>query len=123
MQRSRRKYQHIDFTPPQDVADTAALGLDLREQYGRGGNDIEVARARNLRRRSKLVLETIRQMVTYFRTNPDTPDENSAEPTDEYIQWLLHGGVPGQRWIERIFAQIEEVDSQHPYRRRTTSPS
>jgi hypothetical protein len=116
---SRRNYQHINFVPPKDVADTAALGLELREQFGRGGTDIEVARARNLRHRRKLVPETIRQMMTYFRTHEAGPA--AAEPSNDYITWLLYGGDPGRRWAEKVHAEMDAVDRQQPRFRRSTA--
>ena len=49
-----KKYDHIDFTPPKAAADAAEKGLALRREFGRGGTDIGVARARDLKNRRSL---------------------------------------------------------------------
>jgi hypothetical protein len=41
--------EEIDLRCPKEVADNAAKGLRLREQFGRGGTEIGVARATELR--------------------------------------------------------------------------
>ncbi|TIX14340.1 MAG: hypothetical protein E5V46_08775, partial [Mesorhizobium sp.] len=56
----------IDLRSPRIVADNAAKGLRLREKFGRGGTEIGVARATELKNRRKLSPSTIRRMVSYF---------------------------------------------------------
>ena len=52
-----KKYEDIDFEPPKKVADEAEKGLKLREEFDRGGTDVGVARARDLKnRKSRLKL-------------------------------------------------------------------
>ena len=36
------------FTPPQAVRNNAKRGLELRREFGRGGTEVGVARARDL---------------------------------------------------------------------------
>ncbi len=55
-----------DTRPPQAVANNAARGLRLRREFGRGGTDIGVARARDLKNRENLSEDTIERMVSYF---------------------------------------------------------
>jgi hypothetical protein len=43
-----RAYEDIDFTPPQGVREEAKKGLAWREEHGRGGTAVGVARARDL---------------------------------------------------------------------------
>jgi|SRR5690606_2087874 len=56
----------IDLTPPLAVAKEAERGLKLREQFGRGGTEVGIARARDLKNRRKLTPETIMRMVSFF---------------------------------------------------------
>ena len=52
--------------PPLEVAKEAEKGLELREKFGRGGTQVGVARARDLKARKDLSDDTIKRMVSYF---------------------------------------------------------
>jgi len=92
----------IDLRCPQVVADNAAKGLRLRQQFGRGGTEIGVARATELKNRDKLAPSVIRRMVSYFaRHEVDKRGKNygnEANPSAGYIAWLLWGGDEGRAW-------------------------
>ncbi|UVK46900.1 hypothetical protein BPNPMPFG_002623 [Mesorhizobium sp. AR07] len=92
----------IDLRCPQVVADNAAQGLRLRGEFGRGGTEIGVARATELKNREKLAPSTIRRMVSYFaRHEVDKRGRNygnAANPSAGYIAWLLWGGDEGRAW-------------------------
>jgi hypothetical protein len=60
------RYDHIDFTPPAGVRAEAAKGLAWRDEYGRGGTAVGVARARDLSNGVKISPETARRMKSYF---------------------------------------------------------
>lgn len=93
-----------DLTPPQDVADAAEKGLELREKFQRGGTKVGVARARDLKNRRTLSSDTIDRMVSYFaRHEVDKRGSNFGnedDPSAGYIAWLLWGGDPGKAWAE-----------------------
>ncbi|RWE77252.1 hypothetical protein [Mesorhizobium sp.] len=92
----------IDLRCPQIVADNAAKGLRLRQQFGRGGTEIGVARATELKSRRNLSPSTIRRMVSYFdRHEVDKKGRNYGNednPSAGYIAWLLWGGDEGRAW-------------------------
>ncbi|PBB83153.1 hypothetical protein CK218_00265 [Mesorhizobium sp. WSM3879] len=92
----------IDLCCPQVVADNAAKGLRLRKQFGRGGTEIGVARATELKNRKNLSPSTIRRMVSYFaRHEVDKRGKNygnEENPSAGYIAWLLWGGDEGRAW-------------------------
>lgn len=96
----------ISFRPPQVVADNAAKGLALRNEFGRGGTEIGIGQARNLRERKTLTPETIMRMVSYFARHE--VDKNAAgfgrtdKPTNGYIAWLLWGGDEGRKWAVEL---------------------
>ncbi|MEO1241019.1 MAG: hypothetical protein AAFX54_03855 [Pseudomonadota bacterium] len=110
------KYKHIDFKPPQVVADNAEKGLEFRRRFGRGGTDIGVARARDLKNRENLSSETIDRMVSYFaRHEVDKEAENfnnEDAPSAGYIAWLLWGGDKGREWAEGVKATMDEADEK-----------
>ena len=92
----------ISFVPPKIVADNAAKGLRLRKAFGRGGTEIGVARATELKNRAKLSPSTIRRMVSYFaRHEVDKRGKNYGNednPSAGHIAWLLWGGDEGRAW-------------------------
>ncbi|MEA9580518.1 DNA-binding protein [Xanthomonas nasturtii] len=101
----------VDLSPPKNVAQAAARGLKLREQHGRGGTAIGVARARDLSAQKSLSAQTIRRMHSYFaRHSVDKQGKGWADakaPSAGYIAWLLWGGDAGQRWAERVLRQLD----------------
>lgn len=93
-----------DLTPPEDVAKAAEKGLDLRREFNRGGTQVGVARARDLKNRRAVSADTIDRMVNYFaRHEVDKKARdfgNDDAPSAGYIAWLLWGGDAGKSWAE-----------------------
>ncbi len=102
--------EEIDLRCPQVVADNAAKGLRLRGQFGRGGTEIGVARAMELKARKSLAPSTIRRMVSYFaRHEVDKRGRNYGNednPSAGYIAWLLWGGDEGRAWALELKKKI-----------------
>jgi hypothetical protein len=94
------------FVPPQNVRSNAKRGLELRREFGRGGTEVGVARARDLSNGKSIPLETINRMVSYFaRHEVDKKGENwgnASNPSKGYIAWLLWGGDAGKAWANSI---------------------
>lgn len=117
-----KKYEEINFVPPQSVADQAELGLELREEFGRGGTEVGVARARDLKNRKSLSPETIVRIYSYFsRHAVDIESEgsdstgfprNNENPSAGWIAWLLWGGDPGRGWADSVYAEMKEADAE-----------
>lgn len=111
-----KKYSHIDFSPPKKVAKEAEKGLDLRSEFDRGGTDVGVARARDLKNQSNVSPDTIERMVSYFarhETDKSADDfGNDDDPSAGYIAWLLWGGDAGKEWCESIKSEMEEADDE-----------
>lgn len=96
--------------PPADVAKAAEKGLKLREAFHRGGTQIGVARARDLKNRKALPDDTVKRMVSYFaRHKVDKRAKNFGDddnPSAGYVAWLLWGGEPGKRWADSQKAKL-----------------
>jgi len=107
-----------DLTPPAAVRDAAAQGLAWREEYGRGGTAVGVARARDLMNGRTLSADTIGRMVSYFaRHEIDKQAEgfNDGEPgfpSAGRIAWELWGGDAGRDWSNEMAAAIEQAESE-----------
>jgi hypothetical protein len=95
----------IDHVPPKAVADAAEKGLDLRAKFKRGGTDVGVARARDLKNRKSLSADTVKRMASYFaRHKVDKRAKNFGDddnPSAGYVAWLLWGGEAGKDWAEK----------------------
>jgi len=102
------------FSPPQQVRSNAKRGLELRREFGRGGTEVGVARARDLSNGKSIPLETINRMVSYFaRHEVDKKGENwgnASNPSKGYIAWLLWGGDAGKAWANSIAEREKKKD-------------
>jgi capsid protein len=110
------KYAHIDFKPTEALAQEAALGLEWRAEYNRGGTQVGVARARDLSNRTNLSPETVRRMNSFLaRHEVDKQGEGFSPGEDGYpsagrIAWALWGGDAGQSWARTRVAQMDAAD-------------
>lgn len=98
------------FSPPPAVRKAAALGLQLREKFNRGGTEVGVARARDLSNGKSIPKETIGRMYSYFsRHEVDKQGKdwaNRSNPSAGYIAWLLWGGDAGKSWVNGIWKKV-----------------
>lgn len=98
-------------TPTSAMVEEAQRGLDWRQEHGRGGTEIGVARARDIVNRRALSADTIARMVSYFaRHEVDKQGQGWSPNQDGYpsagrIAWALWGGDPGRTWAENIVNQ------------------
>lgn len=118
---ARYKGEDIDLRPTQTMAEEAQRGLDWREEYGRGGTAVGVARARQLVNRQELSPRTVRRMVSFFaRHEVDAEAEGFKPGEDGYpsagrIAHALWGGSPGKSWAnekDRIMDRIDNEDTR-----------
>jgi len=109
-----KKYKHINFKPPAEVAKYAAEGLRLRREFKRGGTPVGIARARDLKNSRQLSPSTIKRMYSFFaRHEVDKRGKdygNPDRPSNGFIAWLLWGGDPGKKWADDIYRQMKKSD-------------
>ena len=112
------KGEEIDTKPTEAMADNARRGLEWREEFGRGGTEVGVARARDLVNRRNLSIDTVRRMYSYFaRHTVDKQAEgfNNGEegfPSAGRIAWELWGGDAGESWANRITQKLNSLDDR-----------
>ena len=105
--------------PNQEMREEAQRGLDWRREFGRGGTEVGIARARDISNGENLSMETVRRMSSYFaRHEVDKEAEGFRPGEDGYpsngrIAWALWGGDAGQSWANRIIEQEEGDDRAH----------
>lgn len=110
---ARTKDASDTATPTAAVAKQAERGLALRETFGRGGTEVGVARARQLKAREPLDMAAMKKMRSYFaRHDVDKRGKGWADPEKPsagYIAWLLWGGEDGRDWVEKALAKAEKA--------------
>lgn len=112
------KYDHIDFSPPAGVRAEAQKGLDWRREYGRGGTEVGIARARDLSNGTNISPDTARRMKAYFdRHEVDKQGEGWSPgqdgfPSNGRIAWALWGSDPGYAWSRKLVEQMNAADEE-----------
>jgi hypothetical protein len=111
-----RSYDDIDFVAPGGARDEAQRGLDWRSEFGRGGTEVGIARARDIVNGRSLGPDTIGRMVSFFaRHEVDKQGEGWSPgepgyPSNGRIAWALWGGDPGRAWAEKVKRQMSLRD-------------
>jgi len=108
--------------PTDEMAAEAERGLEWRREYGRGGTEVGVARARDIANKRDLSMDTVRRMNSYFaRHEVDKEAEGFRPGEDGYpsagrIAWALWSGDPGMAWAARIVSEDDEDRAEtRPY--------
>jgi hypothetical protein len=119
-----KKYEKIDFTPPQGVQSAAERGLEQRRKYGRGGLTTAeagkqgigsgVARAATLAAGKDISPETAKRMKAFFDRHGNAPQAKPADggPSARAIAINLWGGRAGEAWSSKLVRQMEAADKK-----------
>lgn len=113
-----RALEDINTKPTQEMANEAEQALEWREEFGRGGTEVGVARARDLKNRVNLSIRTIKRMFSYFsRHEVDKEGKGFYKgdvgfPSAGRIAWGLWGGDSGFNWVKRKIKEIEEEENR-----------
>jgi len=108
----------IDLVPTDAMAAEAERGLAWRQEYGRGGTEVGIARARDIKNKVDLSPDTIRRMTSFFaRHEVDKQAEGFSPGEDGYpsngrIAWALWGGDPGKSWAEAKARRMDSIDEE-----------
>lgn len=120
-QADRAKRAPIDpdgYAPTSGMKAEAQRGLDWRSEFGRGGTEIGIARARDIVNGRRLPFDTVQRMVSFFaRHEVDKQAEGFNQGEDGYpsngrIAWALWGGDEGKRWAENISDNAERKENK-----------
>ena len=131
-----RSLDDIDFSPPAGARAEAERGLRWREEFGRGGTPVGVARARDIANGRNLSASTITRMVSYFARHEVDKQGTGWSPGEEgfpsagRIAWALWGGDQGRTWAEKVQRQMTTrreqgsiVASVHPVKAPLLPPA
>jgi len=101
------------YKPTDGMVAEAERGLAWRREYGRGGTEVGLARARDISNRKNLPLDTVKRMKAYFdRHEVDKKGKGWSPGEDGYPSngrnaWALWGGDPGYTWSKAIVKRNE----------------
>lgn len=100
------------YKPTDSMASNARRGLELRDEYNRGGTAVGIARARDIANKKNLSESTVLRMHSFFsRHEVDKKGKGwkageEGYPSNGLIAWLLWGGDSGKSWAESKRNQI-----------------
>ena len=108
----------IDLVPTDSMVSEAERGLAWRQEFGRGGTEVGIARARDIKNKVDLSPDTIRRMTSFFaRHEVDKQAQGFRQGEDGYpsngrIAWALWGGDAGMSWANRKADQMDRIDQE-----------
>ena len=100
------------------MVEEAIRGLEWRKEHGRGGTEVGVASARDIKNRKELSPDTIKRMFSFFsRHEVDKKAEGFRPGEDGYpsagrIAWSLWGGDSGFTFSKKVVAQINKAEER-----------
>jgi hypothetical protein len=110
----KKVYADEAYAPTNEMAAAAELGLKWRDEFGRGGTEVGVARARDISNMRNLSFDTVQRMNSYFsrhEVDKQATGWNDGEdgfPTAGRIAWQLWGGDAGAAWAARIVERVKK---------------
>jgi len=111
-----KKYDHIDFKPPQGASKAAERALRRRSDKPpseRGMTPVGIARARDLIAGKTLSPETVRRMLSYFQRHEVDKQGSTWESYGKGRQaWDGWGGDAGFSWARKVVSQMDTADKK-----------
>ena len=101
-------------TPNSGMKSEARKGLDWRSEFGRGGTEVGIARARDIVNAKDLSDSTVKRMYSFFsrhevdkKAKGFRPGEKGY-PSNGRIAWALWGGDAGFSWSKKLVNQMKK---------------
>ena len=106
------------YKPTSGMKEDAQRGLDWRSEFGRGGTEVGIARARDIVNDKNLSEDTVKRMFSFFsRHEVDKQAEGfrpgeKGYPSNGRIAWALWGGDAGFSWSREIVERIKKEEER-----------
>ena len=101
-------------SPNSGMKSEARKGLDWRSEFGRGGTEVGIARARDIVNAKDLSDSTVKRMYSFFsrhevdkKAQGFRPGEKGY-PSNGRIAWALWGGDAGFSWSKKLVNQMKK---------------
>ena len=104
------------YEPTEAMQAEAQRGLDWRAEFGRGGTQVGVSRARDIVNGRNLPFDTVVRMRSYFARHEVDKQGQGFNPGEDgfpsagRIAWALWGGDAGKRWADNIVENAERKE-------------
>jgi hypothetical protein len=104
------------YVAPEGAKAEAKRGLEWRQEFGRGGTAVGVARARDISGGKSLSADTIGRMVSFFARHEVDKQGTGWSPGEEgypsngRIAWALWGGDSGRAWANKVYDSFEDAE-------------
>jgi HK97 family phage major capsid protein len=105
----------MPYEPTSEMKEEAQRGLDWRSEFGRGGTEVGIARARDIVNGKNLSEDTVKRMRSFFARHEVDKEAQGFRPGEDgypsngRIAWALWGGDAGKSWADDI---VEDVMDQ-----------
>jgi HK97 family phage prohead protease len=115
---SARAIDPDGYEPTAEMRAEAEQGLEWRREFGRGGTEVGIARARDISNGRRLPYETVVRMSSYFARHEVDKEAQGFRPGEDgypsngRIAWALWSGDSGMAWASRIIREASEEDAQ-----------
>ncbi len=112
------KGREINTKPTEAMVEEAKRGLEWRKEFGRGGTEVGVARARDISNRKELSIDTMKRMFSFFSRHEVDKEAEGFRPGEEgypsagRIAWALWGGNAGFAVAKRVKRQVDAADEE-----------
>lgn len=113
------KYDDLDFRIPSGVKKQAQMGLEMSQEYNRGGTSVGKNTARYLIKNSVAGPEKVRHIARYFprhevdlRTPANSKPGADGYPGAGLIAWKLWGGDAGRTWSSKLVEAMNRRDEK-----------
>jgi HK97 family phage major capsid protein/HK97 family phage prohead protease len=104
----------MPYKPTDGMKTEAQRGLDWRDEYGRGGTEIGIGRARDIVAGRQLSEDVVKRMYSFFSRHEVDKQAEGFRPGEEgypsngRIAWALWGGDAGFSWSKDKVNSMEE---------------
>lgn len=101
------------YKPTEGMVEEAQRGLDWRREFGRGGTEVGIARARDIVNGKNLSEDTVKRMFSFFSRHEVDKQAEGFSPGEEgypssgRIAWALWGGDAGFSWSKDKVAGMD----------------
>ena len=102
--------------PTSGMKEEARKGLDWRSEFGRGGTEVGIARARDIVNDADLSDSTVKRMYSFFSRHEVDKKAKGFRPGEEgypsngRIAWALWGGDAGFSWSRKLVNQMKNEE-------------
>ena len=116
---SQKALSDINLKPTSGMVKEAKRGLEWRSEFGRGGTQVGISRARDISNGKDMSIKTVKRMFSFFsrhesdKTGKGFKKGEKGYPSNGRIAWALWGGDAGFSWSRKKRDQIKKEEEKN----------